>query len=667
MKRIRIFSLILLCFFCLKILQAQNGKVLIIGGGSENLTSNSSWNYEAFNWAVDQSSNKKVALLHYSTTTSSTFEDYFIDYCGATDVKSFVINSSGANNASLINEIIEYDVFYLRGGDQWYYYDYWKGTLMEDAIHNKYNNGGVICGTSAGLAILSGVMFTAKYSSAYSHLCVKNTNHVAITLADNFIEIMPGFIFDSHFTNRGRMGRLVSFMANWKKNIGEDIIGIGVDEISALSIDENKNATAYGAGIVGVYRLREGTDYYPGTVLSVDSLSVIQLSHGKKINLNDFSVEGFSDSIEPDELIETTPSKIFASGSDNMGDANINLLQQFMDDGEITDPIIIFSGSETGIATEFKQKLLDYGATDVKIYIADNTTSDDAILADDIVSTSNFIFVDNNTYNFITLFYNSGGEAGNTLKNAFKNRKLKLAFIGDNARFCGSVIINNYIGPYANANTSQGLGLLNTLAIIPKTFELGNNGITELWHATNASLPFAMVKERIQNGIWLNEENYLIFHGKNDKAKMTVYGSSPAIVLSQNNSKGELITQTYSGTGSPDKKAAFNQMYLSFLSDGQDYILGGYESSVTSVSQIIDNPLIKIYPNPVTSKLKIESEKDIQLVRIYNIIGTIMYRENFLVNNATIDIKKNNFDKGVYIIEVINWDDEKIVKRVVIN
>lgn len=667
MKRIRIFSLILLCFFSLKILQAQNGKVLIIGGGSENITSTTSWNYEAFNWAVTQSSNKKVAILHYSTTTSSDFENYFIDYCGASEVKSFVVNSSGANNANLINEILEYDVFYLRGGDQWYYYSYWKGTLMEDAIHNKYHNGGVICGTSAGLAILSGVMFTAQYSSAYSHLCIKNTNHVSITLDDNFIEVLPGFIFDSHFTNRGRMGRLVSFMAHWKKNEGEDIVGIGVDEISALSIDEDKNATAYGAGIVGVYRLKEGTDYKPGILLSLDSLNVIQLSHGKTINLKDFSVDGFSDNIEPDDLMETTPSKIFASGSDNLGDVNIDLLQQFMNDGDISDPIIIFSGSETGIASEFKQKLMDYGATDVKIYIADNTTSDDASLADDIVNTSNFIFVDNNTYNFFTLFYNSGGEAGNALKNAFKNRKLKLAFIGDNARFCGSVIINNYIGYYANANTSQGLGLLNTLAIIPKTFELGNTGITDLWHATNASLPYAMVKERIKNGIWLNEENYLIFHGENDKAKISVYGSSPVMVLSQNNTKGELISQTYSGTGSPDKKAAFDQMYLSFLSDDQEYILGGYESSVTSVSQITDNPLIKIYPNPVTSKLKIKSEKDIQLVRIYNIIGTVMYRENYLVNNATIDIKKINLDKGVYIVEVINWDDEKFVKKVVVN
>jgi len=663
----KILPLILLIIINVNNLQAQNGKLLIIGGGSENITSTTSWNYEAFNWAVTQSSNKKVAILHYSTTTSSDFENYFIDYCGASEVKSFVVNSSGANNANLINEILGYDVFYLRGGDQWYYYSYWKGTLMEDAIHNKFNNGGVICGTSAGLAILSGVMFTAQYSSAYSHLCIKNTNHVSITLDDNFIEVLPGFIFDSHFTNRGRMGRLVSFMAHWKKNEGENIVGIGVDEITALSIDENKNATAYGAGIIGIYRLREGSDYYSGIILSVDSLDVIQLGHGKSINLNDFSVEGFSDSIEPDELIETTPSKIFASGSDNMGDANINLLQQFMDDGDITDPIIIFSGSETGITSEFKQKLLDYGATDVKIYIADNTTSDDAILADDLANTSNFIFVDNNTYNFITLFYNSGGEAGNALKNAFKSRKLKLAFIGDNARFCGSVIVNNYIGSYANANTSPGLGLLNTLAIIPKTFELGNTGITDLWHATNASLPYAMVKERIKNGIWLNEENYLIFHGENNNAKITVHGTSPAMVLSQNNTKGELITQTYSGTGSPDKKAAFDQMYLSILSDGQEYFLGDYESSVTSVSKINNEQYIKIFPNPVASKLKIKSEKDIQLVRIYNIIGTLVYRENYLVNNATIDLQKINIEKGVYIVEVINWDNKKIVKKIVVN
>jgi hypothetical protein len=103
MKQIILF---LFFFFAVSIASAQ-GKLLIIGGGSENITSTTSWNYDAFNWAVSQSNNKKVAILHYATTTSSDFENYFVNYCGATSVKSFVVNSASANSSTLINEINE--------------------------------------------------------------------------------------------------------------------------------------------------------------------------------------------------------------------------------------------------------------------------------------------------------------------------------------------------------------------------------------------------------------------------------------------------------------------------------------------------------------------------------------------------------------------------------
>lgn len=660
------FIRIILFFLLSNSLNAQNGKLLIIGGGSENISSKTSWNYDAFNWAVSQSNNKKVALLHYSTTTSSDFENYFIDYCGASAVKSFVVSASNANNSSIINEINEYDVFYFRGGDQWYYYSDWRGTLMEDLIRDKYDNGGILCGTSAGLAILSEVMFTAEYGSSYSNLTIKNTNHITIQLSDNFIDVMPGFIFDSHFTDRGRMGRLISFMAHWKKNRNEDLVGIGVDEISALAINSDLTATAYGAGSVDIFRLRPETDYKDGTILNVDSMEVTHLIHGKTIDLNNFTVGGFSESIVPVETEENSPSKIYASGGDGLNDANNALLEDFMNDGDLEDPIIIFSESTTGIASDFKDQLVELGASNISIYVADNTTSNDESLKSAIESTSKFIFVNNSAYDFFNLFIKSGNVASEALVRAFGHRKLYLAFIGDNARFIGSVVVSNYLGSYANASTSKGLGLLKTAVIIPKTFEKSNDGITDLWHATNASLPYAMVKENIQNGIWLNDQNYFVFHGDNDLANITIHGESPAMILTLNDTKGELITQTYSGTGSPDKKVGFDKMYLSFVKDGQTYTLAGFDRTLTGIPNPVKSSSIKVYPNPVSREITIKSEKDIQLVCIYDAIGNLKYRDNFLESEATINIEKLNLSYGVYMVEMRNWNDERYIQKIIV-
>lgn len=644
---------------------AQNGKLLLIGGGSENITSTTSWNYDAFNWAIEQSSNKKVAILHYSTTTTSSFENYFRNYCGASSVKSFVVSSSDANNSTLINEISQYDVFYLRGGDQWYYYNYWEGTLMEVAIHNKFNEGGVICGTSAGLAMLSGVMYTAEGASSYSDYCIKNIDHLSITLENNFIEILPGFIFDSHFTERGRMGRLVSFMANWKKHKGEDIVGIGIDEITALAIDSDGNATAYGSGTVNIYKLKEGNDFKEGAILNVDSLEYIKLIQGKTININDFTVRGFSNTLEPEFIKETTASKIYASGNDYLGISNIGLLEEFLNDGNISDRIILFSKEEEGFATDFKNKLIEFGATNIQIYETNIATSDNESIASDIKASSKFLFVNNTKYDLINIFLNSGGRAGQALKDAFNERKLTLAFIGDNARFCGPVIIGNYLSSEANSTTTEGLNLLKSLIIIPRTFDQGND-YTELWHGTHSSLPYAMVKEEVKNGIWLNALNYLVFQGEGSEAIITIHGTSPAMILSIENTKGDIVSQTYNGTGIPQKKAGFDHMYLSFIKDNEQYVLGEFESSITGLTKLIDEMSIQIFPNPVKNKLFINCEKDIQLVCIYDIIGTTKFRANYLNNEAVIDIEKLSLQQGLYMVEVRNWDDQVKVQKIII-
>jgi cyanophycinase-like exopeptidase len=644
---------LLFVFLALNI-SAQKGYLLIIGGGPENISTTTSWNYEAFNWAVEKSTNKKVAILHYSTTPSGDFEDYFVDFCGATAVKSFVVDASNANSSTLINEINEYDVFYFRGGNQWVYYDEWRGKLIEDAIHSKFNNGGVLCGTSAGLAILSGVTFTAEYSSAYSNLCIKNTKHVAITLENNFLEVMPGYIFDSHFTHRGRLGRLVSFMAHWKNNKGEDLVGIGVDEISALAIDTNNIATAYGAGTIDIIRFDDETNFTPGELLDIEDLEYNKLVQGTSINLNDFSITGFENEIETNSSTESTPAKIYASGGDELDENNIALLEDFLSNGENNEAIMIISESKLGIANDFKLKLEELGATEVSIWIADNSSSADTEFAAAISNCSRFLFVDNSSYDFLSLFIGGAGVAAEELLSAFEDRTTTLAFIGDNARFTGPTIVGNYLGSYANANLSEGLNLLRNVVTIPKTYALANDGYTTLWHATNASLPYAMVKEGIVNGVWLNKENYVVFEGVDSELTMSVYGESPVGMVTFDTAHGEQVSQTYSGTGSPDKKAGANYLKLSYIVPGKTIQLGEYQSSL-AVSALTNESELLIYPNPASDKLFIGTENDIQQISIFNNAGISVYNKTLTskgLTNYSIDLNTSDLPPGFYIIKV---------------
>jgi hypothetical protein len=480
--------------------------------------------------------------------------------------------------------------------------------------------------------------------------------------------MMPGFVYDSHYTNRGRLGRLAAFMAHWKKNKNESLVGIGVDEITALAISPEGEATAYGAGTVSIIRERNGIDYSTSAALAIDSLEITHLSHRRSINLNTFEVDTFGSAVEPSSTIETTPSKIYISGGDKLNTTNESLLEKFTAEGSSEDNTIIFTGADQSLALEYKAKLNEYGASHVHIYEATGETSNSSELASLIRSAQKFLFVGNNTYNLITLFYNSGGAAANALKEALESRAIYLAFIGDNARICGQVVVGNYISADANLAVSNGFGLIKTATIIPKTFERPQSGaVTTYWHGTNAAIPYAMVSQGVKNGIWLNDDNYILFKGSDNKAGFTAFGTSPVFVQTLHNTKGELVSQTYSGTGNPDTKAAFDFMYLSFLHEGQEYILADFESSATGIDEELEMPSIKMFPNPTSDKLNISSSVKLVGVRVYNMIGVRVYSRVLNDKELSIDVSRLNFPKGIYLVEAYALNNRVVTKRVVVN
>lgn len=243
---------LILCFITAVISITANaqGKLMLVGGGGET---EGGWSNAPYQWAVDHSQNKKVAVISYSTE-DNWIPDYFKSL-GAVAADNIKIDSRAlADQQTTYDLLMQYDVFFFKGGDQSYYYNYFKDTKTEQAIVDKFNAGGVMSGTSAGMAILSGVIFTAQNGSVYPSDALTNINDSDITLANDFLPFLPGIIVDTHFTERGRGSRLLAFMANWFIHHNEIVIGIGVDDRTALCIDENNLATVYGTGSVSIYQ-----------------------------------------------------------------------------------------------------------------------------------------------------------------------------------------------------------------------------------------------------------------------------------------------------------------------------------------------------------------------------------------------------------------------------
>ncbi len=649
MKNNIVIFLIPVILFLLSVSPAgfSQGTLLAVGGGTESNDYSESWSTQAYSWAVQQAPNKKVAVVHYDNT-GNWLKPYFTEHCGAAASAEFVINSANANDQELMDSLMQYDMFFLRGGDQYYYYSYYKGTLMEQSMNQKFDEGGVLAGTSAGLAILSGVIFQAENGSAYSDETLKNIYNSRITLSDDFIEALPGFIFDSHFMNRGRMGRLVAFMASYEKERDIRITGVGVNETTALGITPDKTGIAFGTGAVSFYQLPEEEFFGSGPALSARNLNVQQIVHGDTIDLETLEIMGLPENIAPDRAGENAGETIMMSGSEEFSRANISLLEDLIERmDKANDNILILSGASFTFADEIQNWLEQAGVANVLKGHAIYDYHNNAILQNNIEEADIFIFADNSVYNF-NVFLNSGAN-GPLLKEKLNETDKIKVFLGDNSKLAGPVLVNNYRSGRSNLSLADGLGLLKTTCIVPRTFD-PPGGSTDSWYSTHIAVPYAMINANLKYGIWLNNDNYLVYETTGNQSRFTAHGSSPVMLMEMNEGRAGFTEMTYNGqpTEIPEQVAGFNNMRLSFLADGES-IIAGRAVSARSLHPTEQDKIL-LYPNPVGDYMQIRAEKRIHTLKIMDPRGRVLRYIEY--NDKIHSISTAFLEPGVFFLEI---------------
>lgn len=76
---------------------------------------------------------------------------------------------------------------------------------------------------------------------------------------------------------------------------------------------------------------------------------------------------------------------------------------------------------------------------------------------------------------------------------------------------------------------------------------------------------------------------------------------------------------------------------------------------------------IKIYPVPVTNNsFTIEADKDIEFVKITNIIGQDIFKSKYSNSQQPIHVTLNAPQRGMYLVTIIFHDSTRIVKKIMI-
>lgn len=132
-------------------------------------------------------------------------------------------------------------------------------TGVEAAIHERYRTGAVVGGTSAGAAVMSTPMLTGdERHPGGDRPPDKDSSDAFMTIArDNVVTVegfalVQGVVIDQHHVRRRRNNRLISVVLEHP-----ELVGIGIDESTALEVGPSGPWRVLGASAAIVYDARQ--------------------------------------------------------------------------------------------------------------------------------------------------------------------------------------------------------------------------------------------------------------------------------------------------------------------------------------------------------------------------------------------------------------------------
>ncbi len=223
------------------------GGILLAGGGGDD--------NNAMKWFLERADGGDIVVLRASG--SDGYNNYLYSQLGVevNSVTTIVIQSeTEADNIEVEEVLMNADAVFIAGGNQWNYVNYWKNTKTIYALEYLINNKGVtIGGTSAGMAVLGEVVFSAENGTVWSSEALDNPYHSRVTLDRDFLDVpfLENTVTDTHYNRPEtdgmlRKGRHVAFMARMIEDWDMDARGIAANEYTAVAVDENGTASVFG-------------------------------------------------------------------------------------------------------------------------------------------------------------------------------------------------------------------------------------------------------------------------------------------------------------------------------------------------------------------------------------------------------------------------------------
>lgn len=244
------------------------GKLLIIGGAERKEEGT-----PLLEWVAGEIKRTKRPLLVVTAASYSPegFEEYlqlFHEH-GLERVELLDIRTrDDAYNEEKAKKCSEAGGVFFTGGDQLRITSQIGDSPLYRCMRSCYEEGFLIAGTSAGAAAMPETMIVGGAGD--------ESNRISSLSMAPGLGFLADVVIDSHFAERGRMGRLIGAVAQNPRNLG-----IGIDEGTGILVNQGKHFEVMGPGAVYVV---DGTGISFSSLSEENAEGVVSV-HGVKLHV----------------------------------------------------------------------------------------------------------------------------------------------------------------------------------------------------------------------------------------------------------------------------------------------------------------------------------------------------------------------------------------------
>ncbi|MFY9176112.1 MAG: cyanophycinase [Caldicoprobacterales bacterium] len=223
----------------------------------------------------------QIVVLTAATEHPQKTADEYIDVferLGASKISTVHIQSrQDANGLEESKKISQASCIFMTGGDQLRITSIMGGTRSEYALYEAFNKGAIIAGTSAGASVMSETMIISGNNEDAPRKCT-------LKMAPG-LGLLKDVVIDQHFAQRGRIGRLLTAIAQ-----NPHVLGIGIDEDTGLIVNDEAIFEIIGSNAVTIIDgshsdFSNVSELEPDEILAFTNIKMHVLPAGYKFNI----------------------------------------------------------------------------------------------------------------------------------------------------------------------------------------------------------------------------------------------------------------------------------------------------------------------------------------------------------------------------------------------